>query len=175
MEKITETLFCMLGDRNIDIMCKDFSNPVTVVNPSLLVIQIEDQKVGINSVKFIATTMESYNINHCIVLYLNNITVFAKNEIKKLITEENKTIELFLFSELMYNITKHMLVPKHILLTQSDKRTLMKKYHVTEKQIPKILSSDPVSRYFNAKPGQIFQIIRDSNITYKSVSYRIVV
>ena len=175
MEKITETLFCMLHDRNIDIMCDDFSNPITIVNPSLLVIQIEDQKVGINSVKFIATTMESYEINHCIVLYLNNITVFAKNEIKRLITEKKITIELFLYSELMYNITKHILVPKHILLTRSEKKALMKNYYVTEKHLPKILSGDPVSRYFNAKPGQIFQIIRDSNITYKSVSFRIVV
>jgi DNA-directed RNA polymerase I, II, and III subunit RPABC1 len=163
-----------MKDRNVEINCKDFQSNVTVVNPSLIVIKLEDLKVGINSVKTISTHMENYNVSHCIVLYNNSITVFAKNEIQKL-QSESKTIEMFLYTDLMYNITKHELVPKHILLSMKDKQEVMKKYKVTDKQIPYVLKTDPISRYFNAKPGMLFKIIRSSNITYQSIYYRIVV
>ena len=174
MEKITKTLFCMLNDRNISIQCTNFENNVTLVNPNLLVIKLEEPKVGINSVKTIASHLESYNTSHCIVLYNTNITVFAKNEIKKL-QDEGKTIELFMYSELIYNITKHSLVPKHELLSKEQKMQIMKLYKVTDKHLPQMLKTDPVARYFNAKPGNLFKIVRDSNITYKSISFRVVV
>jgi DNA-directed RNA polymerase I, II, and III subunit RPABC1 len=164
----------MLKDRNIDIQCENFNDTVTLVNPTLIVIKLGDAKVGINSVKNISSYMENYDVNHAIVLYNNNITVFAKNEIKSL-QKEGKEIELFLYTELIYNITKHMLVPRHILMTNEEKKVIMKKYKVTDQQVPQVLRTDPVARYFNAKPGQMFKIIRDSNITYKSISYRVVI
>ena len=69
MEKISNTLFCMLNDRKLEIMCTHFDDIVTVVNPSLIIIKLEELKVGINSIKNIVTYMENYNVNDCIVLY----------------------------------------------------------------------------------------------------------
>lgn len=174
MEKITETLFCMLRDRNYEIKCDHFENTITVVNDNLILIKIEEPKVGINSIKFISSSLDDYNVSHAIVLYSNAITAFAKNGLSTF-TNENKTVEFFLYQELMYNVTKHSLVPQHTLLSDDQKKKILKTYKVTDKQVPCVLHTDPVSRYFNAKPGQMFKIIRDSDVSYKSIAYRVVV
>ena len=173
MEKITNTLFSMLRDRNIEIECTDFNSAITVVNKDLIVIKIDENKVGINTVKSIASSLEDYDANHAIVLYNNSITAFAKNSIETLL--ETKNVEFFLYDEMLYNVTEHCLVPKHIIMSPQEKKEVLKSYKVTEKKIPYILRTDPVSRYFNAQPGQMFKIIRNSDVTYKSISYRIVV
>jgi DNA-directed RNA polymerase I, II, and III subunit RPABC1 len=84
--------------------------------------------------------------------------------------------------ELMFNITKHMLVPKHILLTQQERRELLlelNKKNNSLKLIPKIYDTDPISKYYGAKVGQIFKIMRESLfddvIAKKSIFYRVVV
>tara|TARA_B110000977_G_scaffold193152_1_gene267717 strand:+ start:3880 stop:4374 length:495 start_codon:yes stop_codon:yes gene_type:complete len=164
----------MLEDRKLQIQCNDFDRHITIINADLILIKLEDSKIGINSVKTIALHLKDYEVKHCIVLYTSSVTVFAKIEIAKL-EEEGKRIELFQYTELMYNITKHMLVPKHIVMTNSEKKELLKTYNITDKQIPKILVSDPVSRYFNTKPGDLFKIVRNSNVTHKSVGFRIVI
>ena len=174
MEKISTTLFAMLRDRGLEIECTHFDDPVTLVNKSLVVIKIEDPKIGINSVKYISTSMESFNVNHAIVLYSNSITAFAKNGIQTLISD-GKNLEFFLYQELVYNVTKHILVPQHILLSSDEKQKVLQTYKVSEKKVPYILHTDPVSRYYNVKAGQMFKIIRNSDVTCKSISYRIVV
>lgn len=173
MEKVSKTLFSMLRDRNIEIECTHFNDLITVVNKDLIVIKVEENKVGINTVKSIASSLEDYNANHAIVLYNNSITAFAKNSIVTLL--ETKKVEFFMYEELMYNVTEHCLVPKHILISPKEKKTVLKTYNVSEKKIPYILSTDPVSRYYNAQPGQMFKIIRNSEVTCKSISYRVVV
>lgn len=174
MEKISETLFTMLKDRKYHVQCNDFDSNITVVNKDLIIIKIEEPKVGINSVKYIASSLDDYNVNHCIVLYNNSITAFAKNSLQSLLNE-GKIIEFFLYEELIYNVTQHSLVPKHILLNYEEKKEILKTYNVTEKKVPHISKTDPVSRYFNAKIGEMFKIVRNSDVTYKSIYYRIVV
>jgi DNA-directed RNA polymerase I, II, and III subunit RPABC1 len=41
--------------------------------------------------------------------------------------------------------------------------------------LPKILGSDPVSKYFGARKGQVFKITRNSESSGKTVYYRVVV
>jgi len=41
--------------------------------------------------------------------------------------------------------------------------------------MPRILDSDPVSRYFGAKNGDIIEIIRPSVTTIDAITFRIVV
>jgi len=84
-------------------------------------------------------------------------------------------IEIFLKRELMINIVDHIYVPKHILLSNEDSEKVISEYGVHKKDLPRILVSDPISHYYWAKVGQIFRIIRPSEMTGSSVYYRIVV
>ena len=73
------------------------------------------------------------------------------------------------------NILKHILVPHHAVLTEEEKKELLEKYNISEKQLPKILSKDPVVKALGAKPGDVIKIIRENPFAGKSVYYRIVV
>lgn len=83
-------------------------------------------------------------------------------------------IEIFLKKEMMFNIVEHMYVPKHILLSNDETGQILKEYGMQKREMPRILLSDPISRYYHAKIGQIFRIIRPSETSGYSVYYRIV-
>jgi DNA-directed RNA polymerase subunit H (RpoH/RPB5) len=72
-------------------------------------------------------------------------------------------------------IEKHELVPKHILLNEKEKEEVLKKYGITLKDLPRILSSDPMAKALNAKVGDIIKIIRKSPTAEVSEYYRVVV
>ena len=49
------------------------------------------------------------------------------------------------------DITKHELVPKHVLLNEQEKESLLKKYGIVLRQLPRISSNDPVIKILNGK------------------------
>jgi len=73
------------------------------------------------------------------------------------------------------DITKHELVPEHILLNENEKDRLLKKYGITLRQLPRILVTDPVVKILNGKPGDIVKIIRKSPTAGETVYHRVIV
>ena len=73
------------------------------------------------------------------------------------------------------NITNHVLVPYHIILTDKEKNDLLKKYSIELNQLPKILTTDSVSISIGAESGQVLKIIRESHTAKESIAYRLVV
>ncbi|MEM5882677.1 MAG: DNA-directed RNA polymerase subunit H [Candidatus Aenigmatarchaeota archaeon] len=74
-----------------------------------------------------------------------------------------------------FEIENHKLVPKHILLSEKEKEELLKKYGITLKELPRILSSDPMAKALNAKVGDVIKIIRKSPTAESSEYYRVVI
>jgi len=83
--------------------------------------------------------------------------------------------EIFLEKELMINIVEHISIPKHILLSEEELKAVIDSYYAKRREIPEIYVTDPVSRYYNAKTGQMFRIIRASETAGFSPYYRLVV
>ena len=74
------------------------------------------------------------------------------------------------------DIFKHGLVPKHIILSEKDKKDVIKKYGIKKmNQFPKILKSDPVVRMIDAKTGDLIKIIRKNDTAKESIYYRVVI
>ena len=70
---------------------------------------------------------------------------------------------------------KHNLVPKHELLTAEQKNEILKELNVSTKDLPKIHSTDASIVEFNAKPGDIIKITRESPSAKEAIYYRAVI
>ncbi|MFQ6020479.1 MAG: DNA-directed RNA polymerase subunit H [Candidatus Aenigmatarchaeota archaeon] len=73
------------------------------------------------------------------------------------------------------NVLKHILVPKHVILKDEEKKKLLEKLKVVPEQLPKIYTKDPISKALGAKEGDIIKIIRKSPTAGVTTYYRLVV
>jgi DNA-directed RNA polymerase subunit H (RpoH/RPB5) len=75
---------------------------------------------------------------------------------------------------LQYNVLKHTLVPKHIVLSDAEAAEVKKKYNiVSDSQFPTISRFDPIATVIGLRPGQICKIIRPSPTSLYATNYRI--
>ena len=105
-----------------------------------------------------------------IFIYQSGITPSAN---KILPTAAPAVIETFPEASLVVNITHHELVPKHIRLSEAEKKELLKRYRLKESQLPRIQRMDPVALYLGLKRGEVIKIIRKSETSGRYASYRI--
>jgi len=73
------------------------------------------------------------------------------------------------------DITKHYLVPKHVILSEEEKKELLEKYKASLSDLPKIKISDPALKNLNVKPGDVVKIIRNNPWIGEEIYYRVVV
>jgi DNA-directed RNA polymerases I, II, and III subunit RPABC1 len=135
------------------------------------IILLLDQKVStITKSSVIGEYIYKTTSEHKIII-TNDITPRARLSIQN----NFPLVEIFLKKEMMFNLIESIYVPRHIILTQEDADRVLSEYGLQKKDLPRIFVSDPMSRYYNAKLGQIFRIIRPSETSGSSNYYRIVV
>lgn len=83
---------------------------------------------------------------------------------KQLAEMADKQIDVFELGELLYNVSRHVRVPKHIVIRDPQRiKEIMDRYRLKNRhQLPFILKSDPMARYLGVKHGEIVCIERDS-------------
>ncbi|MBC7218982.1 MAG: DNA-directed RNA polymerase subunit H [Hadesarchaea archaeon] len=74
-----------------------------------------------------------------------------------------------------FQVSRHVLVPKHEVLPKDKVDELLQKYRITPYQLPLIKSSDPAVREIGGKPGDVIKITRHSPTAGKAVAYRYVI
>lgn len=67
---------------------------------------------------------------------------------------------------------KHMLIPKHELLSEKEKKELLSKYKIETQNLPIILSTDPAIADLKAKKDDIIKITRSNKTAFESIFYR---
>ena len=86
----------------------------------------------------------------------------AKKTKKEDIVEETKVMD-------------HILVPKHEIMNEEEKKEVLTQYNATEEQFPFLFSTDPVVREIGAKPGDMVRITRISDTAGETTYFRFVV
>jgi len=149
------------------------------VNDKLKIIYNIASKIKIQDIrKFINVDEENEknDINKTIIfiskekLTTNNLKSF--NEYKSKVN-----LQFFYIKELLFNIYRHELVPKHEVISSNEEiKQIMDKYLIKNKfQFPLILHTDPVCKYLNIKSNSLVRIIRPSPTSGEYILYRYVV
>ena len=94
-------------------------------------------------------------------------------KVVKQIMNEYVNCEIFFEYEMMEDIPMKVFIPEHQLLTEEEKKNILETFKETE--LAKINDTDIMSRYYLAKFGDIFRIIRPSITAGKNIFYRRVV
>jgi len=74
-----------------------------------------------------------------------------------------------------FNVTTHQLICKHSKVADAEKEMLLRKYDITQHDLPKIMEQDPAIKHLNVKAGDLIKIERESKTAGKSAYYREVV
>ena len=135
----------------------------------------EERKVGASLLKEITAQAAPQNAQVILLIYPDQISPIARRAVTQVNNTGNIRIEIFHEGELMFNVTKHELVPKHIPLNEEEKKELLQTFKLRETQLPRISISDPVARYYGLTRGRVVQIRRPSETAGEYVTYRLVV
>jgi DNA-directed RNA polymerases I, II, and III subunit RPABC1 len=121
----------------------------------------------------LSKTIETYNDENIKLIIL--LKEKGNGSILKEINKEiYKNVEIFMNKNMIFNITHHEFVPKHIILSEEEEKEVLDKYSTPINKLPKILKTDPVAKYYGMKPNQICKIIRNSPEVGDYLYYRLV-
>lgn len=162
--------------RPSEAMIAKYTDPPTARNPepvpNIGTVWVEfngDSNVGIKQMRLFAHHIVQNNFHTGIFIAQGTVTPAA---LKIIPTVKPSEIEVFTEGDLLVNITRHELVPKHVLLSGEEKKALLERYRVKESQLPRIQQGDPVARYLGLRRGQVVRIIRKSETAGRYASYR---
>ena len=128
-----------------------------------------EPNVGIKQLRAFVHHIAQHNFYTGIFVSKSSVTGAALKVIPTILPQ---IVEVFDESDLLVNITKHELVPKHVLLSLDEKKALLQRYRLKETQLPRIQKDDPVARYLGLRRGQVVKIIRRSETAGRYASYR---
>jgi DNA-directed RNA polymerase I, II, and III subunit RPABC1 len=168
METSIKIICEMISQRGYKISSENDTTIICVDQylEKLVVFKIPVIKFNVDKFKEYTNILHSMEISNCIIVYIDSVTSLPKKLVENSL---DLNIELFTQEELQYNITKHCLVPLHTRLNDKEKQYFIETYGT---KFPVILSSDPISRFYAFKVGDIIKITK--NYRGICISYRIV-
>ncbi|ESQ52852.1 hypothetical protein EUTSA_v10017724mg [Eutrema salsugineum] len=160
--------FCQAAD----LTCSSPKLSKSRSTPSLIaVLFCQSGIVKVNAVRGIAAHILSReSITGLILVLQSHITNQAWNSFELF----SFKVELFQITDLLVNITKHVLRPKHQVLNDKEKKSLLKKFSIEEKQLPRLSKQDPTVRYYGLEEGQVVKVTYKDDLTESNVTYRCV-
>uniref|UniRef100_A0A3Q7F7C1 RNA polymerase subunit H/Rpb5 C-terminal domain-containing protein n=1 Tax=Solanum lycopersicum TaxID=4081 RepID=A0A3Q7F7C1_SOLLC len=172
-----KTMLEMLKDRGFAIPNSEIETTLQEFRekygqrPDVLVIFCGPNSVKMNVIRnILSQIMNKESLSRLILIIENPMT----NPAMKVVEDSPFKTEIFQITDLLVNITKHVLKPKHELLTNAEKEQLLKKYNLEEKQLPRMSQKDAIARYYGLEKGQVVKVTYNNEIIETHATYRCV-
>ena len=153
LPKVRQTCLEMLQDRGYTVTVAQEDNPILVAEGDEETCQVlfhPESRIGVKALRQLRE-----NLDHRILLVSSEgPTAFTRKEC------DDERIEFWTFAELLFNITRFQISPKHSRVSEEDEAALTKKYHIKGDNWPKIYHTDPMCRYHNFPIGALVRIDR---------------
>lgn len=126
------------------------------------------EKLKIEELKNYICIAKQQKISHMILVYREKTPQVKVAE--TLVDNIEIKIEIFPYCDLLINITKHELVPKHILIEGDSPERLEVKNKISLSNLPILLKTDPVARFYGYEKGDLVKVLRkNGHVTYRVV------
>ena len=141
------------------------------VNDNMKLIYYMNPKFKVQDLRKYIQPSENEDITEILLVFKEKINNFNAKNIEEF---DNIHLQVFLLKELLFNVSKHQLVPKHEVIRDNDEiEKLVQKFNLKSKlQFPAILKTDPMAKYLNIQSGQLVKITRVSPSAGESILYR---
>ncbi len=119
-----------------------------------------------------------YNNKKNIILIFNNDVISAPillqlNKYDKMLQKKNGMLQYFYTKQLLFNPTKHVMVPEHTKLTTEKTSEILEKYLIKSKlHMPIILHNDIIAKWLGLKQGDVVEIKRYNSNSGLAYYYR---
>ncbi len=84
-------------------------------------------------------------------------------------------VQFYGLENFLINVSKHIFVPKHTIMTPAEVREMLDTYNLELKNLPQILREDPQAKYIGARPKQVIKINSYNPTTGIAIYYRLCV
>lgn len=134
-------------------------------NSETVLIVTYDSDIGISAIA--PLQKKSKLFSHIIIVKSEKITPQANAALTELSHIIN--LEIFDVTDLGYNPTEHEHAPKYTLLNKEESDKLLKMYTAKPSQLPKMLFTDPIRRYYGWPKGGIVQEVDNDRVSYRII------
>jgi DNA-directed RNA polymerase I, II, and III subunit RPABC1 len=181
IQTVIKTLCRIISERKYSnkSLKEIFEKLKPLINDDQILFTIDDKKFGIKFVSNFLTTIkkeasiENFLEKNSDVHKFIIINRLSDRAVKQIL--EHKNTEVFTMDELLIVVIDHYLVPQHILLSPEEKENYLTTFNHQIRDMKKILLNDPIAKFYGAKVGDMFKIIRPSITAGKDIDYRIVI
>ncbi|OQS53627.1 DNA-directed RNA polymerase subunit H RpoH-RPB5 [Ecytonucleospora hepatopenaei] len=153
------------GTLNNKFISVVFTTEIKINKKSVELIMSEHLQKGISNLIIVCVN----KLNHASISYISNINNSNINN-----TNNNLNVEIFLYKELLFNPTKHILVPKQTIIDEEEKQQFLLRYKCKLDDLPVMLKTDIIARYLGGQINDVVKIIRKSKTAGESEYYRVI-
>jgi DNA-directed RNA polymerase subunit H (RpoH/RPB5) len=177
-DKALETLRIMLGRRGLDTKTErvvtDALEKVNMytIGKHLIVFSQKDKGLVERDVNKILEFADGNDFTNGVILVA---LVKPSENVLKVIKHmtKDRSIQFFHIKQLKFDITTHRIAMPHRILKDDERTELFKNTNITDpEQLPSIDSQDAMVKWIGARPGDVIEVERHSDVAGLSKYYR---
>ena len=155
------------SDGNKALVKYIFTSKIKVSSIASLLIELKETEILNEGDTFILITKDR-NIGKA-----SGQDTIIESQLESLYNEHKIFVQMFWIDKLITNIMDHEIVPEHVIISNSEKETLIEKYNIVSyNQLPIILKTDPVAKLLGMRRGDVCKIVSPSETSGEYISYR---